>query len=30
LEEPELFATIRGFLNAAAAKRGLKFAPGRS
>ena len=24
LEEPELFATIRGFLNAAAAKRGLK------
>ena len=24
LEEPELFATIRGFLNAAAVKRGLK------
>jgi homoserine O-acetyltransferase len=24
LEEPELFATIRGFLNAAAAKRGIK------
>jgi homoserine O-acetyltransferase len=29
LEEPELFATIRGFLNAAAAKRGLKLLPGR-
>jgi homoserine O-acetyltransferase len=28
LEEPELFATIRGFLNAAATKRGLK--PARS
>lgn len=28
LEEPELFATIRGFLNAAAAKRGLKLVPG--
>ena len=27
LEEPELFATIRGFLNAAAEKRGLKLAP---
>ena len=27
LEEPELFATIRGFLNAAAEKRGLKPAP---
>jgi homoserine O-acetyltransferase len=29
LEEPELFATIRGFLNAAAAKRGLTLAPRR-
>jgi homoserine O-acetyltransferase len=29
LEEPELFATIRGFLNAAAEKRGLKPAPER-
>ena len=28
LEEPELFATIRGFLNAAAEKRGLKSARG--
>ena len=28
LEEPELFATIRGFLNAAAAKRGLKRSTG--
>ena len=28
LDEPELFATIRGFLNAAAAKRGLKPARG--
>ena len=29
LEEPELFATIRGFLNAAARRRGLKLAPER-
>ena len=29
LDEPELFATIRGFLNAAAEKRGLKPAPER-
>jgi homoserine O-acetyltransferase/O-succinyltransferase len=29
LDEPELFATVRGFLNAAADKRGLKFAPER-
>ena len=28
LEEPELFATIRGFLHAAAEKRGLKSARG--
>ena len=30
LEEPELFATIRGFLNAAAAKRGLSLGAGSS
>ena len=29
LDEPELFATVRGFLNAAAEKRGLKPAPER-
>ena len=29
LDEPELFATIRGFLNAAAAKNGLRPAAGR-
>jgi homoserine O-acetyltransferase/O-succinyltransferase len=30
LDEPELFATMRGFINAAAARRGLKPAPGRA